>query len=88
MLKDEIEKKKHLKKGPKQVTWVNLSNLRLGSLDRENPIEKKIKINYEIQFPISPLLKNETKKSIKNEHKIWPKSWDWDSFIEKKKDLI
>jgi alpha-mannosidase len=47
--------------------------------------------NYETQFPINPVLKNEIKKSIRKSRRkkiqinpSWHKSWDLDEFIENK----
>ena len=42
-----------------------MSNLRLGSRDKNNPIEKKIKLSYEIQFLINPMLKDDNEKKTK-----------------------
>jgi hypothetical protein len=39
---------------------VNLPNPQPGSWDRDNP--SQIKINYEVQFLINPVLKDEIKK--------------------------
>jgi len=42
-----------------------MSNLQPESWDRDNLIEKKIKINYEGQSPTNPMLKDKIEKNIK-----------------------
>ena len=62
-MNDEIEKKLIKKKDKKNKqlnsTWVNLSKLQPGSCDKDNSIEKK---NYETQFSINSILKDEIEK--------------------------
>jgi hypothetical protein len=74
------------------MTQVNLPNPHPGSWDRDNPSQTKI--NYEVQFLINSVLKDEIKnnnnKSIKNrldstklirQTRIL-ESWDGDNLIE------
>jgi hypothetical protein len=65
MLKDKIEKKNQLKKTQKNNSsqpGFNLPNSRPESWDQDNLI-KKIEINYETQFLINSILKDEIKKN-------------------------
>jgi hypothetical protein len=46
------------------IDLVNMSNLHPKLWDHGNPIEKKIKINYEGQFLINSMFKDEIEKKI------------------------
>jgi hypothetical protein len=39
-----------------------LTNLQPESSNQDNPIEKKVEINYESKFSINPILKDEIEK--------------------------
>jgi hypothetical protein len=42
---------------------INLPNLQASLYYRDNYIERKLKINYKIQFPTNMMLKDEKKKN-------------------------
>jgi hypothetical protein len=44
---------------------INFPNLQASLYDRDNYIERKLKINYKTQFPTNMMLKDEKKNSLK-----------------------